>query len=179
MRTLLLVLALSPALCQAALVIDSGAQEKANASLAASPNPALAAVVTTPAVAATVGSKTIAVTSPREQAVKLASSTQPVTVANLPIEPAPTVALSAERYRLIPGVSIQQQLNGWAKHAGWSVSYNVPDSWLSPGKNDYGTDFETAVAAMVSDLHDNGVDIYLDIWEGNQAAVLTQLGAGQ
>ncbi|GAI49543.1 unnamed protein product, partial [marine sediment metagenome] len=84
---------------------------------------------------------------------------------------APTV-LPADQavssFDLVADVPAQTQLEGWAKRAGWKVLWNVPSSNMVPGGLSYGTDFATAVRAVVEDMAANGADIYIDVWKRNK-----------
>ena len=93
---------------------------------------------------------------------------------------APTVVPPVQAlgsFELVAGVPVQTQLEGWAKRAGWKVLWNVPNSNIVPGGLPYGTDFATAVQAVISDMAANGADIYIDVWERNRTVVISQGGS--
>lgn len=93
---------------------------------------------------------------------------------------APTVLPAAQAigsFDLVAGIPAQAQLEGWGKRAGWKVLWNVPNSWSVPGGLSYGTDFATAVQAVINDMATNGADIYIDVWERNKTVVISQGGS--
>lgn len=102
-----------------------------------------------------------------------ANGTSPVP----PITPAAGLDASAGVFDLQAGKSLQSQLEGWAKRAGWSVMWSVPDDWLVPGNESYGGDFASAVQRVVEQLAANGADVRADVWNGNHSVVIHPTGA--
>lgn len=92
--------------------------------------------------------------------------------------PAPSIA-PAGMFRLVKGELLQLQLQKWAALANWTISWNVPDSWIVPGDRDYGGDFEAAVQRVVEELATNGADVVGDSWRGNRTIIITQNGIMQ
>ncbi|WP_316157491.1 toxin co-regulated pilus biosynthesis Q family protein [Cupriavidus sp. BIC8F] len=92
---------------------------------------------------------------------------------------AAAVAPVTQEFRLLKGEPLQQQLQGWATRAGWTVAWNVPDGWIVPGDKAYGSDFETAVKRVVEELASNGADVVGDSWRGNRTVIISQNGMVQ
>ncbi|MGX6566074.1 toxin co-regulated pilus biosynthesis Q family protein [Cupriavidus necator] len=88
-------------------------------------------------------------------------------------------ALAPQEFRLVKGEPLQQQLQGWAARAGWTVAWNVPDGWIVPGDKAYGNDFEVAVKRVVEELASNGADVVGDSWRGNRTVIISQNGTVQ
>lgn len=98
----------------------------------------------------------------------------------LPISANPSLSTApAGMFRLVKGELLQLQLQKWAALANWTISWNVPDSWIVPGDRDYGGDFEAAVQRVVEELATNGADVVGDSWRGNRTIIITQNGVMQ
>lgn len=184
MRNLLLVLALVPAMSQAALVMEDGAQKEAAPALANKPT----AVIIPAKSPAIVAAPMITLAPANANASGLASPASPSTPLNvatvsIPASPdwntstAPIVP--AEQFVLQAGQSIQTQLQHWAKRAGWTLTWNCPDDWIVPGDRAFGTNFETATQNAIEQLSKNGADVRADIWVGNHSVVVDQAGVSQ
>ncbi|MEX3917913.1 toxin co-regulated pilus biosynthesis Q family protein [Paraburkholderia sp. BR10872] len=93
--------------------------------------------------------------------------------------PGPEAAPSAETYVLLGGQSLETQLMGWAKRAGWSVSWNTADDWIVPHDLSYHSNFEDAINSVFTQLASNGADVRADIWRGNKAVVVDKAGVNQ
>lgn len=82
-------------------------------------------------------------------------------------------------FNLLGGESLEAQLRGWAKRAGWSVTWNTPDDWIVPHNSSYGSDFQEAINSVFTQLAEDGADVRADIWQGNKAVVVDKSGASQ
>lgn len=121
----------------------------------------------------TVATKSIPTTASVPSDVSSAASA----IAQTPRAGAPAAA--GQPFELVAGTPLEGQLFAWAKKAGWTVLWNLPDdnNWIVPGGGSYGTDFETAVKRVIEDLAGNGADIVGDSWRGNHTIVISQSGA--
>jgi hypothetical protein len=90
---------------------------------------------------------------------------------NADVAPVPTIT-----FTLLGGQSLETQLTGWAKRAGWSVTWNTPDDWIVPHDSSYGGDFQDAVKSVFTQLAEDGADVRADIWQGNKAVVVDKAG---
>lgn len=86
---------------------------------------------------------------------------------------------AADAFSLVAGQSLQMQLAAWAKRAGWSVAWNLPDDFIVPGGRTYTSDFMASITRVVETLAANGADVRADIWTGNRSVVIHQNGATQ
>jgi hypothetical protein len=91
------------------------------------------------------------------------------------VVPSP-VALTFE---LVAGRSLELQLQGWAKRAGWTFSWNVQKDWIVPSGEAFGTNFEEAAQRVIEELASNGADVRADIYTGNHTVVVHQAGAAE
>jgi hypothetical protein len=183
MRNLLLVLALVPAMSQAALVMEDGPQKDAAPALANKPTAVIVpakppAIVAAPQITL---APTIA-KAPLTPAPSLASLN--VATVSVPTSPdwnttAAPIAPAGEQFALRAGESIQTQIQRWAKRAGWTLTWNSPDDWINPGDRAFGTNFETATQKVFEQLNKNGADVRADIWVGNHSVVVDQAGVSQ
>lgn len=82
-----------------------------------------------------------------------------------------------EPFVLQAGISLEQQLQGWAKRAQWTVSWNIQQDWVVPGGSSFGPNFEKAISHVVEALAKNGADVRADIYPANHTVVIHQAGA--
>lgn len=93
--------------------------------------------------------------------------------------PVETESGSDSTYSLSGGQSLESQVLGWAKRAGWGASWNTPDDWIVPHDMSFGGDFESAITQVFKQLADNGADVRADIWRGNKEVVVDRAGGTQ
>lgn len=79
-------------------------------------------------------------------------------------------------YTLRAGEPIEDQLRGWAKHAGWTLIWDAPQDWVVPGDAAFGTDFESAAKSVLEALSKNGADIRGDLYPANHTLVVHAAG---
>jgi hypothetical protein len=185
MRNLLLVLALVPAMSQAALVMEGGPQKDTAPAIGIQPTAVIVPAKAPSIVAAP--QITLAPSTPKNTSAIVPAPTSAslvVATVNVPVASdisaiaSPTTPVG-EQFSLQAGQSIQTQLQQWAKRAGWTITWNSPDDWIVPGDRAFGTNFEAATQSVFEQLSKNGADVRADIWVGNHSVVVDQAGASQ
>lgn len=86
---------------------------------------------------------------------------------------------TAVSFDLVGGQSLETQLSGWAKRAGWAITWNTPDDWVVPHDYAYGNDFQSAVEKVFMQMAEDGADVRADIWKGNHSVVVDKAGVMQ
>ncbi|WP_321816711.1 MULTISPECIES: toxin co-regulated pilus biosynthesis Q family protein [unclassified Paraburkholderia] len=79
-------------------------------------------------------------------------------------------------FTLVSGESLERQLAGWAKRAGWTVTWNTPEDWIVPHASSFGSDFQQAITEVINQMESNGADVRGDIWTGNHTVVIDRAG---
>lgn len=184
MRKFALALALAPAFGHAALVVDGSQQRDASSATSAAP----ASAADAPALIIPAGPKAAIVAAPVTVAPPIIGGGngklgRPGAVgpgeASVALGPGEVVVQDAYQYQLQAGRSLQTQLEEWAAHAGWSIDWNAPVSWIVPGGQAFGTDFVAAAKEVFDALITNGADIRVNMYKGNKAITVFQTGAGE
>lgn len=131
--------------------------------------------------------------SPSPVLKQVAASGQPANVAIAPLAQAevarPSPAESApvvvpvvvqdklEQCELKAGLPLEDQILGCAAKAHWSVLWNIPGNWTAPNDATYTGNFEQVATQFFNQMAENGADIWVDVWEGNNTIIVTPTGA--
>lgn len=102
------------------------------------------------------------------------SAQAPTTAAAAAEEEVP--AVERERWQLVAGHLIRQDLAGWGKKSGWQVLWHLPHDWTVPTDTEFEGDFKDAAGAVIRTLADNGLVIRGQFYDGNRTLVVS--GAG-
>jgi OOP family OmpA-OmpF porin len=91
---------------------------------------------------------------------------------------APVVAQDKlEQCEFKAGLPLEDQILGCATKAGWSVLWNIPGNWTAPNNATYTGNFEQLATQFFNQMAENGADIWVDVWEGNNTIIVTPTGA--
>lgn len=82
-------------------------------------------------------------------------------------------------FALVGGESIEDQIKGWAEREGWKVEWKTPDDWIVPNDEPFDGDFVHSVTDAMTQLGNNGADVWVDVWVGNRTVVVDKAGAGE
>ena len=102
---------------------------------------------------------------PKEITIKAAT---PAAVIE-PVQPAPTWILTA-------GNTVGQELQAWAKKAGWKVVWNMSKDWSVPASTSFPGDFKAAASGVIQTLAANGALVRAQFFDGNKTMVVTGPG---
>jgi outer membrane protein OmpA-like peptidoglycan-associated protein len=82
-----------------------------------------------------------------------------------------------EQCELKAGLPLEDQIVGCANKAHWSVLWNIPGNWTAPNDATYTGNFEQVATQFFDQMAENGADIWVDVWEGNNTIIVTPTGA--
>lgn len=85
-------------------------------------------------------------------------------------------AVERERWQLLAGHLIRQDLISWGKKSGWQVLWHLPHDWTVPTDTEFEGDFKDAAGAVIRTLAENGLVIRGQFFDGNRTLVVS--GAG-
>ncbi|MDM7323118.1 MAG: toxin co-regulated pilus biosynthesis Q family protein [Gammaproteobacteria bacterium] len=71
-------------------------------------------------------------------------------------------------WTLTAGALLHEQLEGWAKQAGWTFVWKLPHTWDIPATAQFYGTFEEAMGQVVKSLYNQGKNVRLVIWKGNR-----------
>ncbi|WP_321935261.1 TcpQ domain-containing protein [Paraburkholderia sp. J8-2] len=175
----------SRALVACALLVGAGVAHAAD-QVAMSDSGGWQSLSTGPAVTTETSAPPVAAASnaPQSQVAQAASPAlagKPLTLAGAastgeaPDSPAPAHAI----FTLHGGESIEDQVKAWAAGENWKVEWNTPDDWLVPNDKPYGGNFVDAVTDAMTQIGQNGADVWVDVWLGNRTVVVQKAGASE
>lgn len=106
--------------------------------------------------------KDLPVQAPKPEEAKL--------VVHAPSAEAPTPSLQV--FSLKANQPIHEQLQSWAKEAGWAFDWKLDTSWLPPVDTDFSGTFQSVAERIIDGLHSEGKQIKLIVWANNYAEVV-------
>lgn len=106
------------------------------------------------------------------------ANSQPTqTAPAMPVVTPAVVPENAQPFELKAGLPLEDQILEWARRSHWAVLWNIPGNWTAPNNASFGGSFEQAAIQVFDQMGDNGADIWVDVWEGNNTIIVTPTGS--
>ncbi|MDT8840225.1 TcpQ domain-containing protein [Paraburkholderia fungorum] len=103
---------------------------------------------------------------------------QPIQIAPaMPVATPAVVPENLQPFELKAGLPLEDQILEWARRSHWAVLWNIPGNWTAPNNASFGGSFEQAAIQVFDQMGDNGADIWVDVWEGNNTIIVTPTGS--
>ncbi len=103
---------------------------------------------------------------------------QPIQIAPaMPVATPAVVPENVQPFELKAGLPLEDQILEWARRSHWAVLWNIPGNWTAPNNASFGGSFEQAAIQVFEQMGDNGADIWVDVWEGNNTIIVTPTGS--
>lgn len=108
----------------------------------------------------------------KKEKVVLAKPVSPPPPPPPPVAPPPPPEPTWTLHR---GLLIGDELNAWAKKAGWTVVWQLSEDWSVPSTTYLNGNFKTAVTKVITALSSNGADIHA-VFHTNNTVVISGTG---
>ncbi len=75
---------------------------------------------------------------------------------------------SARGWAAMSGSDLKATLEGWSRHAGWTLVWDSPVNYRLRASAQFGGDFEAAVSSLVETIHRTNPEVLVTLFRGNR-----------